>query len=258
MVNNESIERPKELDDLVYAFHRTTNYIDAHLQEFRMGIFGIAIAGTVLTVRGLRVFTRFKRAKNIPSSYIKKNVTLQGIVRRVDPETKTLLVEHEPWMKLWKRKVSQDSLLPVSLGGARLNGLGYQWLDLTMRNKRIDFTLLGVSPAGEAESVVKSTEGILSKRCLNSEAVKLGFAEVAPLNLQLAKNQTYKKLLGELLKMEAKAVNDKNGIWSSSGVGKRTSSIVVFAAVTKFWRFLEEIAKMVSKLKNVKSIKVPV
>lgn len=241
MLNEKiTVERPKELVELDNLFARGVNFIDEHIREVQYGIYGLAFIGSVIVIRSLRVFGRFRRAHDIPSSFISKNVTLRGIVRRVNPENGALMVEHIPVIQI-RKDVRPDELLPVALTGVRVGSLGYQWLDIAVRNQSVGFTLLAVNPRKEVECTVTPSEGLLKNRCLNTEIVQLGLAQVASKAKYLQNNKIYSSLYTRLLHLENKALRERNGVWSTiplpqSGSSLRNSFNKMFqGSFEKFW-----------------------
>jgi len=210
--SNPSIQRPQELVEFNEIVIRGIEYWDKH-PAVQYGTYGIAFLGSLKFIAYLRTLGRFRHSRNIPKKYIKENVKLQGIVRRVDPETKALMVEHIPVIQI--RQSKPDDLLPVALSGVRVNALGYQWLDIASRNQPIEFTLLAINDKSEVECIVMQNEGWLKKRCLNTQIVQLGLGQIAPLDKSIRNNKFYKDLYLSLQKLEKNAVQKRNGVWST-------------------------------------------
>ncbi|KAI6224904.1 hypothetical protein M3Y95_00801800 [Aphelenchoides besseyi] len=65
----------------------------------RGSIVAVGVAGAVLVIRNSKLFSRLKHVKEIPETFIRKEVQLKGVIRQLEPNG-LIKVEHEPVISL--------------------------------------------------------------------------------------------------------------------------------------------------------------
>ncbi|KAL4221617.1 hypothetical protein ACF0H5_019874 [Mactra antiquata] len=129
----------------------TQSFIDSHIQLVRNGIYIFAGVGLVIAVRGLYLSKVFTRVEDIPASFIKKKVRLQGKVKKINDED-VLWIEHVPVIRLpqpFTRQNKPKELLPVHLACIDLSPDGRLWLKDNILQQIVWFHLLHRTQHGD-------------------------------------------------------------------------------------------------------------
>ncbi|KAK6176204.1 hypothetical protein SNE40_014532 [Patella caerulea] len=206
--------------------HALLNFIDGHIQEIKWTLYGIGGIGCILIIKNIYATKRFIRIHDIPSTFIERNVTLQGEVKRIDgniscgPDKVPIIwVEHKPiltipFTKWWKSSTTscvKDSCIPIGLAGVNLNPSVLNWLNDNVRNKHIWFQLLELEE-DRIDAIVEIRRGFL-KENINKYLITRGMGKVFNYGV-LPKSQLYRDLIIQLVKLESKADKKGVGVWS--------------------------------------------
>lgn len=193
---------PEEL-----TYDNLLTYIDNNIRSVQLGVYSIALCGFVIAVRSVRPFKKFKYPHEIPKSFFKKHVELNGNVMRIDFNPKpVLLVDHHPLLLSAIRRPGQG--LKVGVEGIDLMPNGISWLQTIIVGQHIKFTLI----SQEKEYVTSIVE--YGKKDVANQLVTLGFASVATFNQNLDSDKLYSKYYKSLLKQESKAESKRIGMWN--------------------------------------------
>ncbi|XP_045857890.1 protein C3orf33 homolog isoform X4 [Meles meles] len=123
---------------------RVSQWADDHLRLVRNISTVMAIAGTVLLLRSVRMTSKFTSSSDIPVEFIRKNVKLRGRLRRITENG--LEIEHIPItlpiISSWKKEPC--GVLLVKLAGVELTETGKMWLQKELKpSQLLRFQLLG-------------------------------------------------------------------------------------------------------------------
>uniref|UniRef100_A0A8D8S500 TNase-like domain-containing protein n=1 Tax=Cacopsylla melanoneura TaxID=428564 RepID=A0A8D8S500_9HEMI len=186
--------------------------IDEHLQEIR--------------------FTKFSHIQQIPSSFIEKNIKLNGkvvdIISTQPPDTSSpqstkisILVDHRPIFKAPFSKRSHP--LSISLDSVAVTEQGLTTLSEIMLNRHVDFVLLAVDNESKMVSCIvycQLPQFSLWRRLVSSPSniafhlVETGLASVTPSDSKLAVSNTlYRQYYQRLLRYEEEAERNGRGLW---------------------------------------------
>lgn len=140
---------------------------------YQFGLYGLSSAALLYAFYRKRPISKFTKASDIPSHFLREKVLQKGVVRKVEPTAQgpVLLVNHKPPVNisLTSRalpiKVSQgevylyrDELTHVcfflfQVAGVHIDGNGFSWLQILATNEKVKF--LPCSNAGnECEAIV--------------------------------------------------------------------------------------------------------
>ncbi|KAL1132374.1 hypothetical protein AAG570_010329 [Ranatra chinensis] len=177
-----------------------------------MAIYSVALGGLALALRSVRPFKKFKTPSEIPAEFFEKHIRLTGRVLRVDFGPKPyLLVDHSPVIGSRYRELGPG--LPLNIEGIEITGNGVSWLQTVVVGELVRFTLLELQPNAVGCMVARVKKDNTN---LGNALVRRGFASVAPFNHHLASDALYCKYYQSLLRDEARAERDRNGIWWDS------------------------------------------
>ncbi|XP_055958542.1 uncharacterized protein LOC126828506 [Patella vulgata] len=206
--------------------HTLLNFIDGHIQEIKWTLYGIGGIGCILIIKNIYGTKRFIRIHDIPSTFIDRNVTLQGEVKRIDgnisggPDKVPIIwAEHKPiltipFTKWWKSSTTgcvKDRCIPIGLAGVNLNHSVLDWLNDNVRNKHIWFQLLELEE-DRIDAIIKIRRGFL-KENINKCLITGGIGKVRDYGV-LPKSRLYQDLIIELVRLESKADKKGVGMWS--------------------------------------------
>ncbi|XP_038313152.1 protein C3orf33 homolog isoform X5 [Canis lupus familiaris] len=146
--------RPRDPDGAApNVVARVSQWADDHLRLVRVpqppaGRANIstvmAVAGTMLLLRSIRMTSKFTSSSDIPVEFIRKNVKLRGRLRRITEDG--LEIEHIPItlpiISSWKKEPC--GVLLVKLAGVELTETGKLWLQEELKpSQLLWFQLLG-------------------------------------------------------------------------------------------------------------------
>ncbi|XP_059247684.1 protein C3orf33 homolog isoform X4 [Mustela nigripes] len=123
---------------------RVSQWADDHLRLVRNISTVMAVAGTLLLLRSVRMTSKFTSSSDIPVEFIRKNVKLRGRLRRITENG--LEIEHIPItlpiISSWKKEPC--GVLLVKLAGVELTETGKVWLQKELKpSQLLWFQLLG-------------------------------------------------------------------------------------------------------------------
>nr|XP_055177394.1 protein C3orf33 homolog isoform X2 [Nyctereutes procyonoides] len=123
---------------------RVSQWADDHLRLVRNISTVMAVAGTMLLLRSIRMTSKFTSSSDIPVEFIRKNVKLRGRLRRITEDG--LEIEHIPItlpiISSWKKEPC--GVLLVKLAGVELTETGKLWLQEELKpSQLLWFQLLG-------------------------------------------------------------------------------------------------------------------
>ncbi|KAK3912245.1 Protein C3orf33-like protein [Frankliniella fusca] len=173
--------------------------MDENKRGIQYGLYSAALFGLAVALRSVRPFKKFSTPQSVPSSFVKKHVTLHGRVMEVEPSGE-LKVDHFP---IWPLPGQSSSLLSVQIDSIQTVGLSTAWLSTVVKGSKIKFQPIAVND--NALSCIRKNVGL--------QLVSLGFASVKPIHTSL-KSKLYLKYYKELLAAEDKAEKKKLGIWN--------------------------------------------
>uniref|UniRef100_A0A8D8VTA1 Protein C3orf33 n=1 Tax=Cacopsylla melanoneura TaxID=428564 RepID=A0A8D8VTA1_9HEMI len=206
--------------------------IDEHLQEIRIGLCTIALVALGYAVKSIKPFTKFSHIQQIPSSFIEKNIKLNGkvvdIISTQPPDTSSpqstkisILVDHRPIFKAPFSKRSHP--LSISLDSVAVTEQGLTTLSEIMLNRHVDFVLLAVDNESKMVSCIvycQLPQFSVWRRLLSSPSniafhlVETGLASVTPSDSKLAVSNTlYRQYYQRLLQYEEEAERNGRGMW---------------------------------------------
>ncbi|XP_041374594.1 protein C3orf33 homolog isoform X2 [Gigantopelta aegis] len=177
------------------------NFFDSHIRELQT--------------------TKFTSVGQIPTSYIEKNVTLQGNVRYVT-DTGSLLTQHQPILQTptWLSSQNDEGLLPVEIIGVAVTPGGRKWLIDSIKDRHVWFKLLRSSPSS-VQCIVYRKPGFLRKVNVNEELIKMGFGKVHFVEDQpFSDSHLHGQVLERLLKLESVAERKGLGMWKATKENK--------------------------------------
>ncbi|KAM8922224.1 protein C3orf33 homolog isoform 2-T2 [Lycaon pictus] len=137
--------RPRDPDGAApNVVARVSQWADDHLRLVRNISTVMAVAGTMLLLRSIRMTSKFTSSSDIPVEFIRKNVKLRGRLRRITEDG--LEIEHIPItlpiISSWKKEPC--GVLLVKLAGVELTETGKLWLQEELKpSQLLWFQLLG-------------------------------------------------------------------------------------------------------------------
>ncbi|XP_071448180.1 protein C3orf33 [Hetaerina americana] len=176
------------------------------------GLYSLGLVTLGLALKTVRPFLRFRTPRDIPSSFLEKNMCFSGRVIRVEPtsDSPILIVEHNPIISLTRAEDSKSGL-PIKPVGTDIGPNGLAWMHYLLVGKEVSFTLMKASPNFVHCIVTRNTNDV------GLNLVSLGFASVSAFDLALAQNKYYKNYYKKLLQAENKAEKRGIGMWMGGG-----------------------------------------
>ncbi|XP_035976521.1 protein C3orf33 homolog isoform X2 [Halichoerus grypus] len=204
----------------------------------------MAIAGTMLLLRSVRMTSKFTSSSDIPVEFIRKNVKLRGRLRRITENG--LEIEHipitSPIISSWKKEPC--GVLLVKLAGVELTETGKVWLQKELKPSQ----LLWFQLLGKENSVLFCyllvNKGRFFSVSLNEEILRRGLGKTVLVKGLDYDSKIYWTIHRNLLKAELTALKKREGIW------KEESEESYLEKFKGSWR---EIWKKDSYFKNIGS-----
>ncbi|KAM8954496.1 protein C3orf33 homolog [Pelodytes ibericus] len=193
---------------------KASRLADQHLNLVRNISTGLAVAGVLLFAKSIKLATKFTSPKDIPETFIRKNVKLRGKVLSITEQG--LEVEHVPIYlpfvaSLQKRWHSEGSLV-IRLAGVEMTPSGKVWLQEKLHpSQMLWFQLLNRDDLALDCFVLVHKRGLFNE-CLNVEILTQGLGKVShtPRFDEKPELWTFYK---RLLQAEVKAQNKGKGLW---------------------------------------------
>ncbi|KAI6225000.1 hypothetical protein M3Y95_00812000 [Aphelenchoides besseyi] len=191
----------------------------------RGSIVAVGVAGAVLVIRNSKLFSRLKHVKEIPETFIRKEVQLKGVIRQLEPNG-LIKVEHEPVISLpsflRRPKKRPIDLLRIRLAGVTVSDAGVKFMEknLKLKDRKIFFHVVKPT-ANDSDTVdadVTIKKSLVGATNLNLDLVRKGYARVCTLDdnqhyKSLQENPAYSRLVHRLLTSEKVAEKRAIGIW---------------------------------------------
>ncbi|KAI2798592.1 hypothetical protein BLOT_010568 [Blomia tropicalis] len=215
--NKSTIERfkswwsPTKLD-----LDKFSHYVDQNILVIRYLPYAVGCLGIVVIFRSIRMATKFTKAKQIPRSFIRKHVQLNGRVDSINLDG-TFKVEHLPIIPLPWHRLYRDSLLNVRLAFVSPSISGTYWMRLNMTNKPVKFQLIyRMNDTNQLLAIVRPYGYKLPKSMgtLNETLVRNGLASLNQSDNVLVSTKKQSRLLASLESCQTKAMKDGSGMWS--------------------------------------------
>ena len=206
-----------------------SNFMDKHVKIIGYAKYALAGAGLFIIGRSIRISQKFVSVTDIPETWIKNHVRLQGSVRHV--EDGILFVEHIPIISRSKKK-SVHGYLPIKICGTQVRDDGNKWLQTHVKGKPVWFKMLAINGNGQLEAIVRSRQQWYKTIKLNEYIIKqkLGVVDYDP-GSSLTHITAHLDLLRRLSALEAK-VRRREESWL------RKSAYVIIGVVKKTYNFL--------------------
>ncbi|KAE8738712.1 hypothetical protein FOCC_FOCC015808 [Frankliniella occidentalis] len=174
--------------------------MEENKRGIQYGLYSTALFGLAIALRSVRPFKKFTTPQSLPSSFLKKHITLYGQVIEVEPNG-LLKVNHFP---IWPLPGQSSSLLPIQIDSIQTVGLSTAWLSTVVKGSKIKFQPIMVQD--NALSCIGKNIG--------TQLVSIGFASVKPIHTSLDNSKLYLRYYKELLAAEDKAEKKKLGMWN--------------------------------------------
>ncbi|KAI6227539.1 hypothetical protein M3Y99_01240400 [Aphelenchoides fujianensis] len=264
----------------VTATHTPLHPVDTRVQNARVNepvpswqvlalrgtIVGAGVLGVALVIRNSKLFSRLRHVKEIPETFIRKEVQLKGVIRALEPNG-VIKVEHEPIIGLpsiFRPKKRAVDLLRIRLAGVNVSKAGVEYLakDLKLKDRKIFFHVVKPT-AGDSDTVdadVTVKKSLVGATNLNVDLIRKGFARVHTLDDQahyksLQDNAAYSRLVHRLLTSEKVAEKRAIGVWEQNTWVEQLQSyptalgqMARSSAITKFFFLLGRIVYDLSVL----------
>ncbi|KAM5165487.1 protein C3orf33 homolog [Mantella aurantiaca] len=194
---------------------KVSQLADSHLYLVRSISAGLAVAGVFLCARSIKLVTKFANAKDIPASFIMKNVKLRGKVITVKEHA--IEIEHIPiripiLSSLLRKWHGHGSLL-LRFAGVELTACGKHWLLTNLQpSQNLWFQLLSREDS-MLDCFIYINRGGFFNECLNVLLLKEGLGRAAPISNSHAKSGHHWRFYKQLLQAEVRAQKAGKGIW---------------------------------------------
>ncbi|XP_061576364.1 protein C3orf33 homolog isoform X2 [Cololabis saira] len=217
-----------------------SQFVDDNLSLVRNLSTGLAVAGVIVTARSIRLITKFRRASEIPSRFIERNVSLRGKVHSITE--KGIEVEHVPIFLpvlspiLSKHKDVSISPMLVHLAGVELTPEGKMWLQNNVTPPQTVWLKLISREDDSLYCLVSKSRRSLWSCCVNEEVLRLGLARTAPIAGVRTDSRLYWRLHKRLHRAEVKAEKKGRGLWKEESLWERASKAAGNNAVVRMMR----------------------
>ncbi|CAK7312296.1 Protein C3orf33 [Vulpes lagopus] len=209
-----SASRPRDPDGAApNVVARVSQWADDHLRLVRNISTVMAIAGTMLLLRSIRMTSKFTSSSDIPVEFIRKNVKLRGRLRRITEDG--LEIEHIPItlpiISSWKKEPC--GVLLVKLAGVELTETGKLWLQEELKpSQLLWFQLLGKENSA-LFCYLLVNKGRYFSVSLNEEILRRGLGKTVLVKGLDYDSKIYWTIHKKLLKAELTALRKGEGIW---------------------------------------------
>ncbi|XP_046385067.1 uncharacterized protein LOC124155361 [Ischnura elegans] len=185
---------------------------EGHSCGVEFGLYTLGLVSLGLALKTVRPFLRLRTPQDIPSSFLRKNMSFNGRIIRVEPtnDSPVLIVQHNPIFRLTAGE-DVDSGLPVKPIGTDIGPNGLAWMHYLLVGKEVTFTLMKKSPDVVHCIVTRNSNDV------GMNLVSLGFASVSAFDLSLSQNSNYKNYYKKLLQAENRAEKRGVGMWRGGG-----------------------------------------
>nr|XP_025861909.1 protein C3orf33 homolog isoform X1 [Vulpes vulpes]XP_025861910.1 protein C3orf33 homolog isoform X2 [Vulpes vulpes] len=173
----------------------------------------MAVAGTMLLLRSIRMTSKFTSSSDIPVEFIRKNVKLRGRLCRITEDG--LEIEHIPItlpiISSWKKEPC--GVLLVKLAGVELTETGKLWLQEELKpSQLLWFQLLGKENSA-LFCYLLVNKGRYFSVSLNEEILRRGLGKTVLVKGLDYDSKIYWTIHKKLLKAELTALRKGEGIW---------------------------------------------
>ncbi|XP_065220340.1 protein C3orf33 homolog [Planococcus citri] len=223
-------------------FDQLSLTIDENKRQVQWGLYAVAGSGLLYALKSVRPFKKFHNARDIPKTFINRRIKLNGNVTAIDHDydSTILRVNHNPiFLSRFRRKSVPG--IAVHISGINITSNGLVWLEHTVLEKCIHFTLLKKQD-NRVSCIVD-----LNRINIAEELLKIGFATVDVMDFDLEKDKLYAKYYRRLIALEEKAERKSVGIWDDSSRDKERSS---FSSSPKRHKLLKFLYKLYYRIKN--------
>ena len=204
--------------------------VDQHKQLVRAGCCGLAAGGAVLVFRSLRLATQFTSPASIPAEFVRRNVSLFGMVGRAElqgysfPGTQwsqqhrlvpCISITHVPILGRASRATEAD--IPVIIPGVQIHSdyliAVKKEMDDKLTNKKVKIRIFSKTEKEILGQILLKRYGLWNQ-CFARSLMRNGFARTNQQDLAAAENSVLvMNYLSQLEKKEDLAKRRRNGFW---------------------------------------------